>query len=76
MSRFNYRKVILLFADIFIITVSGITLNFVLSLIGWIGPESSKGLLYYIIINIVTCVLCMLAAGGYTRLWRYFNIKD
>ena len=76
MSKFNYRKVILLFADIFIIAVSGIMLNYVLSLIGWIGPESSRNLLYYIVINIVTCILCVLAAGGYTRLWRYFDIKD
>ncbi|MBR1481891.1 MAG: polysaccharide biosynthesis protein [Ruminococcus sp.] len=76
MKNFSYRKVILLFADIFIIVVSGVLLNYALSLIGWIGPESSKGLLYYLVMNVITCILTMLAGGAYRRLWRYFNIKD
>ena len=75
-GKYNYRKVVLLLADIFIIITSGVLLNYALSLIGWIGPESSKGLLYYIIVNILTCVLSLVVCGAYTRLWRYFNIKD
>lgn len=51
-------------------------LNYALSLIGWIGPEGSKELLYYIIVTILTCVLTLVVSGAYTRLWRYFNIKD
>lgn len=76
MKNFGYRKVILLFADIFIIVTSGVMLNYALSLIGWIGPEGSKELLYYIIVTILTCVLTLVVSGAYTRLWRYFNIKD
>ena len=76
LKNFNYRKVILLLADIFIIIVSGVLLNYALSLIGWIGPETSRGLLYYIIVNILTCELALVICGAYTRLWRYFNIKD
>ena len=75
-GKYNYRKVVLLLADIFIIITSGVLLNYALSLIGWIGPESSKGLLYYMIVNILTCVLSLVVCGAYTRLWRYFNIKD
>ena len=75
-GKYNYRKVVLLLADIFIIITSGVLLNYALSLIGWIGPESSKGLLYYMIVNILTCVLLLVVCGAYTRLWRYFNIKD
>ncbi len=76
MSKFNYRKLILLIADIIIITVSGITLNYFLSLIGWIGPAATRDLLYYIVFNIFTCILLLVAVGAYTRLWRYFNYRD
>jgi len=75
-TKFNYRKLILLIADIIIISVSGVILNYILSLVGWIGAESSKGLLYFIILNDLTCVLMLLISGAYTKLWRYFNIKD
>lgn len=37
MRKFNYRKIVLALADIFIIVVSGIVLNYILSLIGVIG---------------------------------------
>ena len=74
--KFNYRKLILLLADIFIISVSGVILNYILSLVGWIDPEGDKGLLYFIILNDLTCVLMLLLSGAYTKLWRYFNIRD
>lgn len=76
MKKFNLRKLVLTLADIIIITISGIVLNYVLSLTGVIGAEASRGLLYYIVINLITCVLMMFAFGAYSRLWRYFNIKD
>ena len=74
--KFNYRKLILLLADIFMISVSGVILNYILSLVGWIGPEGNKGLLYFIILNDLTCVLMLLISGAYNKLWRYFNIRD
>lgn len=76
MKKINLRKVVLAVADIFIITISGIVLNYILSFVGVIGPEANRGLLYYIIINLVCCVLMMYVFGAYSRLWRYFNIKD
>ena len=51
-------------------------LNYILSLVGWIGPEGNKGLLYFIILNDLTCVLMLLISGAYNKLWRYFNIRD
>ncbi len=51
-------------------------LNYVLSLTGVIGAEASRGLLYYTIINLITCILSMFVCGSYSRFWRYFNIKD
>ena len=74
--KLNYRKLILLLADIFMISVSGVILNYILSLVGWIGPEGNKGLLYFIILNDLTCVLMLLISGAYNKLWRYFNIRD
>ena len=76
MSKFSYRKLILLLADLFIISVSGVVLNYILSLVGWIAPETSKSLLLFIAVNDLTCVLMLLVSGAYNKLWRYFNIKD
>ena len=63
-------------ADIFIIVVSGLTLNYVLALTKVIGPESNGMLLYYLVINLLSCSVMMFALGSYSRLWRYFDIKD
>ena len=76
MKKINIRKLVLALADILIIVVSGIVLNYVLSLTGVIGAEASRGLLYYTIINLITCILSMFVCGSYSRFWRYFNIKD
>ena len=76
MGKFNFRKIILLLADIFIIIVSGVTLNYVLSLTKIISAEASGLLFYYMLISVLCCMLFMLLFGSYTRLWRYFNIRD
>ena len=76
MAKFNIRKFILMLADVFIIVISGIVLNYALSLTDVIGHEASRGLLYYIVIVLITCVLMLFACGAYSRLWRYFNFKD
>lgn len=87
MMKLNYRKVILLVADVFIITISGIVLNYILSILSTVSVDSSggmfyyspltpKGLLVFTIIIVITCELMMLIFGAYSRMWRYFNIKD
>ncbi len=76
MKKINYRKIVLALADVFIIVVSGIVLNYVLSLVGTIGTEASRGLLMYITVNLITCMLTMFICGSYSRFWRYFNLKD
>ncbi len=73
----NFRKLVLAVADIFIIVVSGIVVNYLLSLFfGATTALASRELLYNIVINLLVCVLFMFVAGGYSRLWRYFNLKD
>ncbi len=76
MKSFNIRKFVLLLADIFIITISGIILNYVLSLVKVVSSEASGNLFYYILISILTCEVMLLVFGAYSRMWRYFNIRD
>ena len=76
MKKINLRKVLLALADVFIIVVSGILANYILSLVGYIGTAASKGLLSYIVIDLVMCLLTLYISGTYSRLWRYFNAKD
>ena len=53
MKKINLRKMLLALADVFIIVVSGILANYILLLVGYIGAASSKGLLSYIVIDLV-----------------------
>ena len=76
MTRFNYRKFILMLADIIIIAVSGITLNYILALTKIITEESTKYLFFFIVIDVLTCEIMMLILGSYSRMWRYFSAKD
>lgn len=76
MTKINYRKIVLALADVFIIVISGIVTNYILSLFNFIGADTSKLLLYWIIINLGTNFIALLISGTYTKLWRYFNITD
>ena len=76
MRKINMRKIVLAIADIVIIVLSGLITNYILSLVGSINAQASRGLLYYIIIEMVTCIPIMCIFGSYSRMWRYFNIKD
>lgn len=76
MKKINLRKVLLAIADVFIIVVSGILANYILLLVGYIGAASSKGLLSYIVIDLVMCLFTLYISGTYSKLWRYFNAKD
>lgn len=76
MKKINYRKLVLTIADVFIIIVSGIIINYAFALFLPTAEEGNRGLLYSIVFNLIMCVFFMFVAGGYTRLWRYFNKKD
>lgn len=76
MKKINYRKLVLALADVFIIVVSGIVLNYGLSLVFPKISEANRGLLYTIILSLAICMLLLFGVGAYRRLWRYFNLKD
>lgn len=74
LEKFRYRKVILAFADAFIIAVSALISNFVLSAIHC--SVSGRNLMISIVMSVICCEICLLAFGAYNKLWRYFNRKD
>ena len=73
MKKINLRKMFLALADVFIIVVSGILANYILLLVGYIGAASSKGLLSYIVIDLVMCLFTLYISGTYSKLWRYLT---
>ena len=76
MRKINYRKVVLAVADVFIIIISGILSNYIVSLISPTSSLTNEGLLYAVVINLIMCVFMMFLFGAYSKLWRNFNIKD
>lgn len=75
MYKLNLRKAILMLADIFIVSISGILSNFLLSLVGC-EVLTSKVLLYTTVLNVIFCFLLLSLSSAYKIMWRYFNIKD
>lgn len=74
LEKFRYRKVILSAADAFIIATAALITNFVLS--AFDKDISGKTLTVSIVMSVVSCGICLLAFGAYSKLWRYFNKKD
>lgn len=78
MEKMNFRKVVLMFADAFIVFLSGALSSFLLSFF-WLAPmydSSRKSLVIYILINVLMCFFALYVCGAYNKLWRYFDIKD
>ncbi len=76
MKFINFRKTVLAVADVFIIIVSGIITNYILSLFNSPFTAGNKGILYDIVIDLILCIFMLFVFGAYSRLWRYFNLKD
>ena len=74
MKRINFRKLVLALADIFIIVISAIVSNYLLSLFGAV-TLASRELLYVTVVDLLVCTLFMFASGVYSRLWRYLILK-
>ena len=72
--NFKCRKIILAFADAFIISIAALIANFILSFLGKALDESS--ITASIAVSSICCVGSLLITGAYSKLWRYFNRKD
>ncbi len=78
MEKMNIRKVVLMFADAFIVFMSGALTSFMLSFF-WMNPmvdSSRKSLIIYLMINMLMCFFALYVCGAYNKLWRYFDAKD
>lgn len=78
MEKMNVRKIVLMFADAFIVFLSGALSSFLLSFF-WLNPmydSSRKSQIIYILINVLMCFFALYVCGAYNKLWRYFDAKD
>ena len=72
---FNVRKFVLAIADMFIIGVSALMANYVLTLTD-VLPIQTYILTWQTAIAILVGFLALWACGAYNKLWRYFKAKD
>ncbi|MBQ2151841.1 MAG: polysaccharide biosynthesis protein [Clostridia bacterium] len=78
MEKLNIRKVVLMFADAFIVFMSGALTSFTLSFF-WMNPmvdSSRKSLVMHLMLNMLMCFFALYVCGAYNKLWRYFDKKD
>jgi FlaA1/EpsC-like NDP-sugar epimerase len=74
LEKFSFRRVILAFADAFIVIASALIANFVLS---FFDREISRSdMLMSFVVGSVTCCGSLLIFGAYSKLWRFFHRRD
>ncbi|MBR6069168.1 MAG: polysaccharide biosynthesis protein [Ruminococcus sp.] len=74
LQKFKYRKILLAVADAFIVTISALISNSILS-----AMEAGIGhrmIFANTFVSVIACLLGLAFFGAYNRLWRYFNKKD
>lgn len=68
-NNFTFRKIALSVADMFIIIMAAVLTNTFLM-------ESRKYLLQTAVLGIICCFFALFFCGAYTKMWRYFKLKD
>ena len=80
MLKLNYRKIALMLADIFIILISGIVIDWVTRIFDGLSGHNfnmgDKALFVVIGSNAIFCFIILWISGAYVTLWRYSKIKD
>ncbi len=74
LGTFGFRRIILGFADAFIVIASSLITNFILSFSG--RDISRTDILISIGVCSVTCCGCLMIFGAYNKLWRFFHKRD
>lgn len=75
MKKINYRKLILVLADMFIIGVASLLSNFILDALDLTTmPAGLLGI--YTLCFIIVSFLTLFLSGAYKRMWRYFRPLD
>ena len=74
LEKFSFRRVVLAFADAFIVIAAALITNFILS---FSGKEVSRSdLLMSFVVSSVTCCGALFIFGAYSKLWRFFHKRD
>ena len=71
---FKIRKIVLAAADIFIVGVTALMSNFILSFFK-LGIDETN-ILVSVAVSSICCIGALMITGAYSKLWRYFNGKD
>ena len=74
LQNFNKRKLLLAFADVFMIVVSALIANFILS--AFSKPIGGRHVTECMVMSAFFCVASMTFCGLYSKMWRYFRIRD
>ncbi len=71
---FKCRKIVLAVADVFIVCISALIANFILSF--WGRELDAARLIVSGAVSSICCIGGLLITGAYSRMWRYFNRRD
>lgn len=74
MGKFSFRKIILAIADGFIIAIAALISNFVMTIFDY--GISQRDMMISLTMSVFCCIVSQLIFGAYSKMWRYFNIKD
>ena len=72
---FSFRKLVLAAADIFIFAIAALLSNYILAVFK-IGSVHTSTLTLQIFVMAVIGFFAMWVCGAYTKMWRYFKLKD
>ena len=74
LENFGFRRAVLGVADAFIVVVSSLITNFILSFSD--KDVSRADMLISFVLCSVTCCGCLFIFGAYDKLWRFFHKRD
>lgn len=74
-KHFSFRKFVLALSDMFIIGVSALLTNYILSLFNF-EVLQTYNLTKQTILTIMFSFMALWLFGAYTKMWRYFKAKD
>ncbi len=76
MRKFTRRKVVLALADVFFIIVGTLITSYIFSQFLPNYSIGYRGIIYISVIDAILCFLVQYSIGSYSKMWRYFEIKD
>ena len=74
LEKFSFRRIILALADVFIVISAALIANFILTFTG--SDISRSDMLMSFVVGSLTCCGSLLIFGAYSKLWRFFNLRD